>query len=310
MQVCVRRSEVISRLVALILWVGATALYPQVLLADEGNALPRVHMPARVVSMNLCTDQLAMLLARKGQLVSVSSMAIDPHVSPMVARAKRFRINHGRAEEIYLMRPDLVLAGTYTDPATLAMLRRLGVRVETLPQVSSLPELRGNITRVGELLGRRQAAHALLHTFDTRLAALAPDVDERRPRAVLYYANGYTLGDATLAGQILHAAGFENAATTDPGTGRESGYGQGGRLPLERLVMLQPDLVVTSRRYPGVSRSEAILDHPAVRALRAGMGQAAMTDSDWVCGTPAVLDAISALEKVRRSLSDRRRAQK
>jgi iron complex transport system substrate-binding protein len=34
--------------------------------------------PARVVSVNLCTDQLAMLIAAPGQLQSVSWLAADP----------------------------------------------------------------------------------------------------------------------------------------------------------------------------------------------------------------------------------------
>ena len=38
--------------------------------------------PQRVVSMNLCTDQLAMMLAGPGQLISVSHLGHDPAVSP------------------------------------------------------------------------------------------------------------------------------------------------------------------------------------------------------------------------------------
>ena len=43
--------------------------------------------PQRVVSMNLCTDQLAMMLAGPGQLISVSHLGHDPAVSPMAAQA-------------------------------------------------------------------------------------------------------------------------------------------------------------------------------------------------------------------------------
>jgi iron complex transport system substrate-binding protein len=38
----------------------------------------RAEAPGRVVSMNLCTDQLALMLAREGQLISVSDIARDP----------------------------------------------------------------------------------------------------------------------------------------------------------------------------------------------------------------------------------------
>ena len=44
--------------------------------------------PLRVVSMNLCTDQLAMMLADEGQLISVSDIATDPNMSPMAEAAR------------------------------------------------------------------------------------------------------------------------------------------------------------------------------------------------------------------------------
>src|SRR5690606_31042246 len=72
-------------------------------------ALPAESAPQRVVSMNLCTDQIAMLLAAEGQLISVSDLAADPRMSSMADKAAAYHENHGRAEEIYLMRPDLVI---------------------------------------------------------------------------------------------------------------------------------------------------------------------------------------------------------
>jgi iron complex transport system substrate-binding protein len=52
-------------------------------LAVLGGAAPADTAPRRVVSINLCTDQLAMMLAAPGQLVSVSDLAADPHSSAM-----------------------------------------------------------------------------------------------------------------------------------------------------------------------------------------------------------------------------------
>src|SRR6056297_3081236 len=119
----VRSFEHIKALAARVLVTGAALLCA--VQAAQAEA------PERVVSMNLCTDQLAMMLAAEGQLLSVSRISLDPHVSPMAEEAKDYRINAGQAEEIYLMRPDLVLAGEFTPQATLDMLRGLGIRVET-----------------------------------------------------------------------------------------------------------------------------------------------------------------------------------
>lgn len=241
--------------------------------------------PARVVSMNLCTDQIAMLLAAPGKLVSVSDLASDPTMSPMADEAAGFLPNYGRAEEIYLMRPDLVIAGQYASGPAVAMLRRLGLRVEVLPPAEDFAAIRDQIVTIGGWLGREAEAAEVIARFDAGLAALAED--GTRGRAALYYANGFTSGRATLAGEIVAAAGYENIAG-------DYGIETTTALPLELLVMAAPDRLITGAKWPGQSRSEAILDHPAL--AHAAPGLAEVTDRDWVCGTPFVLDAIRALQ--------------
>ncbi len=259
-------------------------------VAGAEHMPPPAPPPARVVSINLCTDQLAMMLARPGQLVSVSALAVDPRASAMVEQARRYRLNHGGAEQIFLMRPDLVLAGSFTTRATVSMLERLGIRVVRFRPAYSLDDVRARILKMGTVLGRRQQARALAADFARRLQALRAS-SGKRPRAALYFANGYTLGDKTLAGQILTAAAFDNIAAA-------LGFAGGGTLPLEVLVMARPRIIVTGVRYPGASRAESILDHPVLRPWRQDGRNATIADADWVCGTPYVLRAIAGLVRL------------
>ncbi len=250
-------------------------------------------VPQRVISMNLCTDQLAMLVAGEGQLFSVSYLASDPRSSAMVGQAGGYRINYGLAEEIYLMQPDLVIAGNFSMRATVDMIERLGIPVALFEPAYSLAHVRDRLTRMGDVLGQQERAADLIADFDTQLAAYRTEVTSR-PRAALYYANGYTSGDKTLAGQILTAAGLANIAA-------EEGFGSGGIIPLE-VPMAQPDTVITSRPYAGASRSEEIMDHPVVEALRRTRPDTSVTDSDWACGTPFVLRAIEDMATLRREM--------
>lgn len=252
--------------------------------------------PRRVVSMNLCTDQLAMLLADEGQLISVSRIALDPYVSAMATQAQSYRINYGQAEDIYLMQPDLVLAGQYTPASTVNMLRGLGIEVEIFDITSSLDGVTEQLRKMGQALHRRAQAEALIADFDTRRAALARNTGPQ-PRAIFYYANGLTSGDGSLANDILELAGFTNAAI-------DAGYGWGRKLPLEVLALTDPDLVITTTPYPGGSRAEDVMQHPAVRALQENAATAAVTDHDWVCGTPFVLRAAEQLADVRRQITE------
>ncbi len=258
-----------------------------------GAALSATAAPARVVSLNVCTDQLAMLLAAPGQLISVSFLGQDARSSAMAEQAQAYPANHGLAEEVFLLQPDLVLAGTYTSRAAVSMLRRLGVEVVEFAPENGLNDVRVNLRAMGRVLGHPDRADALIAQFDADLAALTLP-PKTRPRAALYGPNGYTTGAQTLAGEILTAAGFSNIAT-------EAGLPAGGTLPLEQLVMLQPDLIITGTRYPGSSRAEALLDHPALRKL-AAMPRVRATGGAWVCGTPHVLRAIDGLVALRHDM--------
>jgi iron complex transport system substrate-binding protein len=251
--------------------------------------------PERVVSVNLCTDQLALMLAAPGQLVSVSRLAHDPQSSAMADAARALPTNGSGAEEIYLLDPDLVLAGTFTAPATVNMLRDLGIPVVQFAPAQALSDVPERILKMGEALGRTAEAKAMVARYQATLADLSAPSAEPRPRAVLTYVNSYSSGDATLAGDILRAAGFDNAAT-------ELGLSSVGTVSLEELILLAPDVIVQGRDYPGVARAEDNLHHPALHALKNAHVTDEITDRDWICGTPQVLNAVRAMRRLRDDL--------
>lgn len=246
--------------------------------------------PARVVSTNLCTDQLALLLAEPGQLVSVSFLAHEARSSAMAVEAAALPANRGGAEEIFLLEPDLVLAGTYTARGSVEILKRLGIRVEELPPATGFDDVRTHLKAVGAWLGQEERAAALIAEFDRDLARLR--VARRdRGRAVLYGPGGYTTGAGTLADDILAAAGLTNVA-------EEAGIPGGGTLSLEKLILLDPDFIVTDLPYPGQSQAEDILAHPALSSLRALERETGSSNASWNCETPYVLDAVRDMARL------------
>ncbi|WP_162178882.1 ABC transporter substrate-binding protein [Thioclava atlantica] len=270
----------------------AAALWAAVPARAQTPAQTNADMPDRVVSMNLCTDQLALALADPGQIVSLSHFATDPGMSVHWKQAEDYRANHGRAEEISILHPDLVLADTWSNPDTIRMLRTLGIRVEQLPPGTSLSEIRARITTMGRLLGHPGRAAAMLAQFDARLAAIekpAPGL-----RAAIIGPSGYGYGPRTLEGQILAMAGFTNVVSGP-------GLDWGGRLPMEDLVMDRPDLVVVggSQGETGTSRAQEVLAHPVLRDLPVVRG---LRDASWTCGAPAMLNAVQDLAALGRRI--------
>ncbi|WP_162784699.1 ABC transporter substrate-binding protein [Paracoccus suum] len=265
-------------------------------LAVAAGGIPAAGpaVPQRVVSINLCTDQLALMLAAPGQLASVTAFAQDPRQSAMADAARALPANHARAEEVYLLRPDLVLASDFTSPASLAMLRRLGLRVEAFPAATSLADVDAAIGQMGRALGRQDAAATMQARFRADLAALRADIPARPPRSALYEPNGYSPGPQSLAGEITAAAGFSDIAA-------EAGLPYGGTLPLEQLVMLAPEAIISPGPAPGTSRGYELLQHPALRNLRARGIPMPRSDSDWGCAAPQVLDAAGRLAAARKA---------
>lgn len=244
--------------------------------------------PQRVVSINLCTDQMAMLMAGPGQLKSVSFLASEKGTSVMVDEAARYPGNSGQAEEIFLMQPDLVLAGTYTAKATVALLKELGFRVEQFTPASSFDDVRESFTRMGVLLHREQRAAELVAELDAGLKELAA----RKPpvkNVAIYYANSYTSGSGTLADAIVRAAGLTNL-------GDALGFKGMTRLPLELLIAADPDIILEGdSQYSAPALAKANFSHPAFRAL--AHRAVAIPDKYTICGAPFTLEASRMLQR-------------
>lgn len=269
-----------------------------VFLAAILGITPANAAPQRVVSMNLCTDQLAMLLAAPGQVVSVSNWAAMESASNMVEEAAALTLNSGSAEQIFLMQPDLVLAGTFSNPVTIAMLQRLGIRVELLPAAQSIDGVKAALREMGALLSRDDEAESLIAEFEAQLATLETrSAGMARETAAYHYPNNYTSGSGTLAGDVMERAALDNAAAL-------MGLRSVARIDLERLVMLQPFLIRSrSISGNGIGRSYETAEHPALSAL-AEIGVAEVEDRWQVCGTPFLTRAIAALIAAREPTHD------
>lgn len=255
--------------------------------------------PQRVVSINLCTDQLAMVIAGPGQLVSVSRLARDPALSNLSDAAAALPVNDGRAEEIVPLSPDLVLAGRFTARATVALLRRLGGHVEEFVPARSFGDIRVDLLRMGRLLGRPDRAAQLVASFDAKMTDLGASAPAgRRPIAVVYHIGDRAEGHGTLADQLLVTAGWRNLAA-------DLGIVGNGSLPLEILASNKPDLILVGSAE--ASWSTAVhpnARHPALLTAVGGIDRLqVIPDRTTVCGTPAVVEAVEWLIEQRHRLA-------
>jgi hypothetical protein len=94
---------------------GARASAVCVCAALLAVAAPAFAKPQRVVSINMCMDELVLRLADRDAIASVTWLSQDPRNANMAEAAKGLPANNGLAEEALSFHPDLVLAGPFTE---------------------------------------------------------------------------------------------------------------------------------------------------------------------------------------------------
>ncbi|MGE3474311.1 MAG: ABC transporter substrate-binding protein [Rhodospirillaceae bacterium] len=263
-------------------WIRGTVL-TLALCAGAARAEPR-----RIVSMNLCTDQMALLLAGPERIVSISFLGADPAESPLAGLAAGIPINHGLAEEAIAVKPDLVLAGRTSTGFAKAMLKRLGYPIIEIESPETIAGIRATMTELGAALGAEARAAELLADMDRRLAAVAEPAG-RFGSAIVFDANGFTVGRPGLADEVMSLTGLVNKAP-------ELGVGAYGQVPLETMLAIKPERIIYLIYRPGVpSLAGAAMEHPA---LKHGLGRrktVAIPGRLLTCGTPMVAEAAERL---------------
>jgi iron complex transport system substrate-binding protein len=285
------------------LWPSAARVALGLLLAIASFAacaqVP--ERPQRIVSLDLCADQILVELVGRERIAAVTHLAADPAVSAIPAKAKGMPITHGAAEDVLRYDPDLILAGQFGVSATVDLLRRLKRNVVVVPLASDLDGVRLAVRTVAGAVGEPEKGEAMVADFDQRVARLAPPAGSARPTAIVYQVGGSVSGPGSLAEAALTAAGFRNKAA-------EYRLTRNGQVPLELLVAEPPDLLVLASAVDEYRTALADnLRHPVLRLLRERHASLELPWQLWLCGTPHLAGAIERLARARLALEARRR---
>ncbi len=223
--------------------------------------------PQRIVSINLCTDQVLLALDPGERLKAVSILADDRELSAYWREAAAISKAAASLEDVLTFEPDLVLAGGFGHQRLTGRLEALGIEVLRVPEAADFEGMRTAYRRVGAALGMATKAEALVGEID---AALGEARSVRDRSAIIVSPGMLAHGEAMLGGAVLAYAGLTNAA--------------GGRtyLRLEELAAGPPDMLILAARADAPpSRSDRLFAHPA-------LGAAEMRRADpaaLLCGT-------------------------
>jgi iron complex transport system substrate-binding protein len=256
------------------------------LLAAHATAVP----PQRVMSINLCSDQLLLNLLPPERITSVTYLSREPYESYLSAAAWQVGVNYGLAEEVVRDHPDLVLAGLYTTPDTRHLLKSVGMAVMELPPANNFAEIREQTRQVAHAVGADEQAERLIRRMDATLAQLAATAPKQPITVVGWEGGGAVPGRGTLNDAIFTAAGAVNIGAA-PGL-------RSVRFDAEQLLMSHPDLLAfgdATIATPALRNAPLAL--PVVRRLYAGR-QIVYPELLYDCGLPQSADAAVQIRRV------------
>lgn len=262
------------RIWAMLLALGATAAAP----------LP-AHPPRRIVSLNLCADQLVVELADRRQIAGLTRNAPDAEMSAVAARTRGLHILGQSAEEILAIDPDLIVGTPSMAGGMMAVLAPHHYPAIDLAWANTYADVVAQIRQVARAVGHPARGEALIAGMDRDLAALprAPG----HPVAAYYQRRGFMTGTGTLVDDMMTRAGLTNlaAALHKPVLAQVS---------LEELIAARPDyLIVETGADRVVDQGTEMLHHPVLdRIPRLRLPEA------WtVCGGPAYVLAVQSLAR-------------
>lgn len=254
-------------------------------ISDAGGAA----RPTRIVSLDFCADQYVLKLADRAQILAVSPFA-TADFSYMRDHALGVPTVRPVAEDVLILKPDLVVRSYGGGPNVHAFFARAGVPVLQVgwasnvdsEEMGSIPSL---IQHMADGLGQSQRGDALIHEFRARMKALRPPA---RSQSALYMTPaGVTTGPGSLVHDMIRTAGLENFQ-------EQPGWRS---LPLERLAYEQPDLIAaaffdTRTNHPNAWSPSR---HPIARAQLSGQSVVGLQGAWTACGGWFILDAVEAL---------------
>ena len=247
-----------------------------------------------IVSTNPCADAMLVELVAPQRIAAISHYSLDPAASSIpLDTARRFRATRGTAEEVIAMRPDLVVASSFTAPSTREAFARAKLNTLYLDSPLTIDASKAQVTQLAAAVGAGVAGRAMNARIDRAVTAAAspgPGVP-----ALVWIGGNLVSGGGNLLDEMLTRAGFRNQAA-------HYGLQFTGYLPIEHVVIDPPRLMLIPDEPGRDAGSRAAQMRARVLAHGGRVAQARFPRSLVNCGGPVIVRAMVRLAEVRRNV--------
>ena len=261
-------------------------------------AAPVQAAPKRIVSLNPCLDTAVVHLADREQIAALSHWAHDPTETTIYDLAKDLPITSETAEEVILLKPDIVLTSRHSSLATRNALARVKIQTELFTEPQTVVESLEQVRRIAHLVGHDDRGEAMVGRIEQALADAAPPPGARPINAVIFQRLGFSTGAKSLVGEMMTRTGFVNVAT-------RYGLKSWGYLSLENIIADPPEALLAGAIDPDMPVwADRMLRHPALAVVGPRMKRITFHDALLSCGGPVLIQAAAVLGAGRRSITE------
>lgn len=243
--------------------------------------------PKRIISLAPSLTKSLYMLGAQDLLVGCTSFCTlkDPKDAEVVATAVKVNL-----EKAMLLKPDLVLTSSLTNPETKRSFENMGVEVMSFPYPKSYDEMCRYLLRLGEKIGRKELAEQLVKQSRERLAKVMATVPKsgKKPRVFMQIGANplFTVVPKTFMQDFINFSGCENIAA-DLSIGSITREGVLVRNPDVIFVILMGSLSADEKEKWESYKSLNAVKNKKIFVL----------DSEKTC-SPTPLDFTDALEQM------------
>lgn len=239
-----------------------------------------------MVSMNVCTDQLLLTLADPAQIVGLSRFSHDKWLAD---DARRYPTLSGGAEDVLVLKPDVVVASLFDKRSTRELLKAKGLHLAELAVPRNLDEVKAQIRELGDIAGHPDRAAQQIARLDAALARARQTVADKHYRVLPLSRRGWVAGSDSFVSSFLTETGLFNSAG-------ELGFAFGGFASLEAIVNLRPDLLLVSQADDFArDDGQAFLLHPALQRFYPPARRIVIPERLTECGGVMLAEALEVL---------------
>ncbi|MFJ5624915.1 ABC transporter substrate-binding protein [Peribacillus loiseleuriae] len=180
---------------------------------DLGDKITFDKVPEKVISLQPSNTEILFALGAGEKVVGVTDVDNYPkEAADIESVSDSMNIN---AEKIIALNPDVIIAYTIGDEATLQPLRDAGIPIFVIASAATFEDVYGDIQQIAEVMGVKEKGNEIVDTIKNQIAAVAEKTATINNKKSVYLEiqpapEIWTVGKNTFQQEIFEKAGVTN----------------------------------------------------------------------------------------------------